>query len=698
MVAKRVLVFALELLIVAVAVIAGSYVAQSVRIIPKALLHLPDIAFSVQDTLTVLTAFLVACAATFAANGLLNGWEVFGSARRAAKEVYALLIGIVAAALYLFFLTAISFSPELLLDASLIAFALFLISFAAFKGKVGALLSSVFGLLRSPWVWPILLFAMSPIVVARQFTTDRDFANWVTNVRVAANVGSDHRYTLVNALGSVRFETPIDAKFAKGDPGRVYVLTRGGKLFRLDYPSGANKILLLDIAARVGYVEMENGALGFDLHPGFADADSKGAGQAFVYFTEYHPDRQVNHLTRYTITAGDPAAVAATALPLITQGRNNDGYHNGGSVNFGPDGFLYLSVGEMSMTDCHQRLDCALAGGILRLDVDQRGGAISHPIQRQPKRGQTANYFVPLDNPYARDPASLGEFWAHGLRNPFRISFDPVGGQLWAGEVGSTTWEEVNRIGRGTNHQFPFVEGRTAQPNFPRPDTVKGPDTPPTLTYRHTAYLRSVIGGAVYRGTKMADLSGQYLFGDNYSGEIMAIPADSRRTDRWTVVARARDVAQRGLTSFTVAPDGELLVTVMGDNDKPTGTLSKLVLSDSDAAKAQKAANRAQASQPKPAITIAQAKSLYAVNCARCHGISGKADGPDSKALGEYVPDLTNPNFQTYFTDAAIIQVIAKGGEGIGRSPMMPPWEGVLTPAEIVAMKDHVRRMGKAEK
>ena len=350
------------------------------------------------------------------------------------------------------------------------------------------------------------------------------------------------------------------------------------------------------------------------------------------------------------------------------------------------------------MTDCHQRLDCALAGGILRLDVDQRGGTISRPIQRQPKRGQTANYFVPLDNPYANDPASLGEFWAHGLRNPFRISFDPAGGQLWAGEVGSTTWEEVNRVGRGTNHQFPFVEGRTTQPNYPRPATVTGPETPPTLTYRHTAYLRSVIGGAVYRGSKFADLSGQYLFGDNYSGEIMAIPADSRRTDRWTVVARAQDVAQRGLTSFTVAPDGEVLVTVMGDNDKPTGTLSKLVLSDSDAAKAQTAANRTRASQPKPAITVAQAQSLYAVNCARCHGITGKADGPDSKALGEYVPDLTNPNFQAYFSDAAIIQVIAKGGEGIGRSPMMPPWEGVLTPAEIVAMKDHVRRMGKTAK
>lgn len=695
---QRVLSFSLELVIVAIAVALGSQVAEHVRIIPKALLHLPQIAFATEDTLVVLRAFLGFCGAAFLVNGLLNGWDIFGTARRAAQEIYALLTGIVAAALYLFFLTAISFSPELLLDASLIAVLLFFAAFVALRRTARGYFASLFGLLRSPWTWPILLFAMTPLVVARQFTTDRDFANWVTNIRVAANVSSTYRYTLVNALGTTMFETPIDTKFAKGDPSHIYVLTRGGKLYRADYPSGANRTLLLDVAAKVGYVEMENGALGFDLHPAFAASGTSGAGQAFVYFTEYHPDRQINHLTRYNLAAGDPAMIALTALPLIIQQRNNDGYHNGGSVNFGPDGFLYLSVGEMSMTDCHQRIDCALVGGILRLDVDKTGGAVSRPITRQPKRGSTANYFIPLDNPDVNRSATLGEFWAHGLRNPFRISFDPNGGQLWAGEVGSTTWEEVNRINKGSNYQFPFVEGFTPQPGFSKPARIDGSEAPPVLTYHHTAYLRSVIGGVVYRSKKLADLRGRYIFGDNYSGEIMTIPADAVRTDSWSVIARATDVAQRGLTSFIVAPDGELLVTVMGDNDNPTGTISKLVRSSSDTAKAATAAQRAQAAVPTKALTAAQAQSLFAVNCARCHGAAGKADGPDSKALGEYVPDLTDPNFQAYFTDAAIVQVIAKGGPGIGRSAMMPPWEGVLKPGEIVAMKDHVRRLGAAEK
>ncbi len=691
---RRVWIFLLELVIVAAAVFIGAPIAENFRIIPKALLHLPQISFSMADTLVVLKAFLGFCGAAFIINGLLNGWDVFGSPRRAAKEIYALLTGIVAAALYLFLLTAISFSPELLLDASLIAFALFLAAFMAFRGTAGAFLGNLFGLLKSPWTWPILLFAMTPLVVARQFTVDRDFANWVTNIRVSANVGGDHPYTLVNALGTTLFETPIDAKFARGDTAHVYVLTRGGKLYRADYPSGANKTLLLDIAPKVGYVEFENGALGFDVHPAFTQVGSPGAGQAFVYYTEYHADRQVNHLTRYDLSAGDPTKALASATPLIEQRRGNDGYHNAGSVNFGPDGFLYLSVGEMGMPNCHQRIDCSLVGGILRLDVDRKGGTVSRPIARQPKNGVTANYFIPLDNPYAGNPNVLGEYWAHGLRNPFRISFDLLSGQLWAGEVGSTEWEEVNRIGKGTNHQFPFIEGFTAQPAFPRPANFVGVETPPVLTYHHTAYLRSVIGGLVYRGDKLADLKNRYVFGDNYSGEIMTIPADTKRTDKWTVVARSADVAQRGLTGFTAAPDGELLITVMGDNDHPTGMLAKLAPSGSDAAKAADAARATSAAAPAATVTLAQAQSLYAVNCARCHGASGKGDGPDAKALGDYVPNFTDPNFQRYFSDEAIVQVIAKGGPGIGRGPMMPPWEGVLKPAEITAMKDHVRRLG----
>lgn len=699
---SRIASFALQMLIVTLAVLLGAEMAANVRIIPKALLHLPQIDFGPDDIRTVLSAYLIGCGAAFLANRLISGPDPFDGPRRLAKEIWALVVGIVAAALYLFFLTAIVFSPELLLDASLIALALHVVAWLVI-GRVRraptpvlGFFGQLFGLLRSPWTWPILLFALSPIVVARQFTSDRDFANLVTNLRVSANVGGGQPYELVNALGTTTFMTPIMAQFAPGDPGRIYVLTRSGQLHRADYPSGANSTLLLDISKKVGFVEMENGALGFDLHPEFGKAGSPNAGYVYVYYTEYRADRQVNHLTRYDLRAGDPAAVQATATPLIEQRRNNDGYHNAGSVEFGPDGMLYLTVGEASAADSHQRIDMRLVGGVLRLDVDCRPG-VSRPIARQPKDGRSGNYCIPTDNPYAADPSALGEFWAHGLRNPFRISFDPQTGELWAGEVGSTTWEEVNRIVKRGNYQYPYVEGVTPQPSYPKPAAIAGTEQPPVLTYRHTAFLRSVIGGIVYRGAVYPDLAGKYLFMDNYSGEVMAIPADAARSDSWTVVARSRDVAQRGPTAIVPAPDGAILITVMGDNDKPTGTVARLVPADSDAARAAAATRTAATPAVAAAISPAQARSLFNVNCARCHGASGQGDGPDHEQLGNYVPNFTDPNFHKWRSDAEILAAIKGGGQAVGRGPAMPPWEGVISEAEMVALKDYVRAFnGKA--
>ena len=699
---SRALVFALQLLIVVIAVLLGAEMARRISIIPESLLHLPQVDFSTADMRAVLWAFLIACGASFLANRFLNGWAPFAEPRRAAKEVYALVVGIVAAALYLFFFTAINFSPELLLDATLIALLMLVVTFATVGmwrrrgARIGGFFANLFGLLKSPWAWLVLLFALSPIVVARQFTTDRDFANWVTNIRVAANVGGDHPYELVNALGATSFTTPIMVQFADSDPSRIYVLTRGGQVWRADYPSGENSLMLLDIASTVGFVEMENGALGFDLHPEFGRPGSPNAGFAYVFYTAYRADGQTNHLTRYDLSAGDSAAVATTATPLIAQARNNDGYHNGGSVEFGPDGFLYLAVGEASNKRCHQSVDCSLYGGILRLDVDRKGGSVSRPIARQPENGQTANYYIPLDNPYAGEPGALGEFWAHGLRNPFRISFDPESRALWAGEVGSTVWEEVNRIERGGNYQFPYIEGRATQDGKPRPATIIGTEKPPVLTYKHTAYLRSVIGGTVYRGSRLPELRGRYVFSDNYSGEIMTISAAATTADKWEVIARARDVAQRGLTGLVVAPDGNLLAVVMGDNDRPTGTVSRLVKADS--AEARQARERLEAkagagggAAKATRVTPEQARSLFNVNCARCHGAGGAGHGPDSEELGDYVPNFTDENFQKWRTDAEIVAVLKGGGAAVGRGPMMPPWEGVLSDTEMVAMKDYVR-------
>ena len=710
----RAAALALELLIVTVAVFAGAALAAKHRIIPKALIHLPDISFARTDTLIALKGYLVACALTFVAARLIAGWGVFGTARRAAIEVYALVTGIVAAALYMFFLTPVNFSPELLLQSTLIAIVGLLIAFLTFGPggvSVGAravgFVGNLFGLLKRPAIWAVLLFAASPLYVGHRFGTDRNFANWVTRLRVNANVSQDRPFAIVNGLGNTHFTTPIMVQFAKSDPHTAFVLTRGGELWRADYPGGQNAKLLMNIGGDVGYVEMENGALGFDLHPEFGKAGSKNAGFAYIYFTEYRKDGQTNHLNRYDLSAPTPEARAASVLPLIAQGRGNDGYHNAGMVGFGPDGMLYLSVGEMALEKCHQRIDCSLVGGILRLDVDNRGGSISRPILRQPERGHTANYMIPLDNPWAdRGAAALGEYYAMGLRNPFRFGFDPADGQMWAGEVGSTEWEEVNHVRKGGNYQFPYIEGFTPQPRFAKPAQIVGTEHPPVLTYHHTAFMRSVIGGSVYRADRFPQLKGKYIFGDNYSGEIMTIPLDKTRVDTWDVIARSPDVAQRGLTAMVVAPDGQVLVPIMGETGHPAGMIGMLVPAGSKAGSVAIAAQKAAAASEaavlasgavvKP-VSLAVAKSLYNTNCARCHGANGKGNAQVAESLNDYIPNFTDPAFHKWFSDPMIRAVLHGGGGAIGRSTAMPPWDGVLKPEEIEGVKDYVRTFNSAK-
>jgi hypothetical protein len=327
-----------------------------------------------------------------------------------------------------------------------------------------------------------------------------------------------------------------------------------------------------------------------------------------------------------------------------------------------------------------------MVSGIVRIDVDQRGGTVSQPIRRRPIDGTSSDYFIPSDNPFVGEPNALEEFWAIGLRNPFRISFDPQTGNLWTGDVGSTVWEEVNLVRKGRNYQFPYIEGREAT-GIAKPPKVFGEEAGPVYTYRHTAYDRAVIGGVVYRGTRLAELQGLYIFGDNYSGKIYVLPGDAESVDEVQDIAKAPQVAQRGITSFTQSPNGEILITALGKAAEPTGVVYRLAKSSEERGGDSQTESLESRSQP---ISADEAAELYRVSCSRCHGNEGKGDGPDGPHMGVPMPDFTDPASLKLRDGEALRKVIQEGGGAVGLSPMMPPWKGILNEQELDGMVRYI--------
>ncbi len=214
--------------------------------------------------------------------------------------------------------------------------------------------------------------------------------------------------------------------------------------------------------------------------------------------------------------------------------------HKGGQVAFGPDGMLYLGLGDGGPSDVppetSQRLD-TLLGKIVRID---------------PQRGK--RYAIPPDNPFAGRKAARPEIYAYGLRNPWRFSFDRDNGDLWIGDVGRYVVEEIDRVpprkAAGANFGWPFLEGTSPLQGTPPDDVVA-----PLHTYAHTDRC-AVIGGYVYRGTAIPDLRGAYVYSDFCDGTLRALV----RRGRKVVAERELGVEVPAMTSLGEDEDGELYV------------------------------------------------------------------------------------------------------------------------------------------
>ena len=307
---------------------------------------------------------------------------------------------------------------------------------------------------------------------------------------------------------------------------------------------------ILDLTDKIALMGSEKGLLSVGLDPEFESYPF-----LYVYYTarsETEGAQAGARLSRFPIVDG--RAVRNEELIMIEHPGLYD-LHQGGSLRFGPDGMLYLGIGDGTCHECARYLD-TLLGKIIRIDV--RGATAAQP------------YRIPPDNPLRADPDARHEIWAYGLRNPWRMTFGSQTGQLWVADVGAGYQEEVSIVTRGAHMGWPLYEGLLCRRDLPGGcDVVEG-TMPPVVVYNHS-HGCAIIGGVVYRGAAIPQLDGVYLFGDLCSGRIWALVSDGS-DDRTMVEIANLDVP---VVSFGVDADGEALVLAFG------GLVLRLVEADS---------------------------------------------------------------------------------------------------------------------
>jgi glucose/arabinose dehydrogenase len=350
---------------------------------------------------------------------------------------------------------------------------------------------------------------------------------------------------------------------APGDSNRWIVVQQDGKVIAFaDQANVSTTTPVLDISDRVVFRNV-HGLLGMAFHPNYP-TDTRAW---LAYTHEASPDVIVLRLSEFRTTDGGATLSPGTETILFEMDQPG-GHNNGGHVLFGPDGFLYFSPGDGGNDDSasgvagNGQLTTNLLGKVLRLDVS---GSTNGRGYRIPSGNPFAsNTLCSVDGTGAND---CPEIYAWGFRNPWRWSFDRVSGDLWLGDVGSHSREEVNRVVSGGNYGWRCFEG-TQQTSL-NCGTPSVTPSPPVAEYDHNQG-QAVTGGFVYRGTSLPGLVGRYVFGDYSSGYIWTIATDTAPT-RTVVHADGVD-SGLNIASFAEDLNGEIYMV-----DVRTSALYRLV-------------------------------------------------------------------------------------------------------------------------
>ena len=360
-------------------------------------------------------------------------------------------------------------------------------------------------------------------------------------------------YVPTNAFPSLVFSNPVCLATPPGETNRLFVLEKHGRIIVITNLAAPTRTIFMDISSRVSVdtagesadVSGEEGLLGMAFHPGYATnrifylfytgSDTNGSGSQQLH----------DILSRFQTTSTN-ASVGDTnsEIRFISQ-YDQANNHNAGDLHFGPDGYLYVSLGDEGgggdQYGNSQHIDKDFFSAIMRLDVNKLPGNLAP----NPHISLTSltNYSVPADNPWVGATSFNGvavnpnnvrtEFWAVGMRNPWRYSFDPATGELYLGHVGQNLIEWVDIVTNGANCGWNYYEGDQPYTGTPPAGFTY---THPLIEYGHTNNRVCVIGGIVYRGTHVPALAGAYLYADYGSGEVWALRHNGTNVTQNTVM------------------------------------------------------------------------------------------------------------------------------------------------------------------
>lgn len=356
----------------------------------------------------------------------------------------------------------------------------------------------------------------------------------------------------------------VQAKRSDGEAsGRFFVIEQAGAVrsFRASDSGRATDVVVSDLSGRAipGPNLDERGLLGIALHPRFPEDP-----RVFLAFTTNSAGMALQ-LSSFVANDGSIDVGSEVSLVTIEQPYSN---HNGGGVVFGPDGYLYLGVGDGGDggdPHGHGQNTNTLLGSMLRIDVDASSAS--------------GSYGIPADNPFVSG-GGAPEIYAYGLRNPWRFSFDPDNGRLWVGDVGQNEWEEVTIVENGGNYGWNVWEGDVC---FAAATCSSDGFSGPVHVYANPpgSESRSVTGGYVYRGSELVDLVGSYVYGDFATGEMWRLVPDGDGYENRVLLSSGFNISSFAEDDehelYAIDYGGRIMRFVTGVSDASQSTLVPLL-------------------------------------------------------------------------------------------------------------------------